>query len=119
MKNNRRNRELRLTRAALSSGLLHVPSSLFLAVTALLFAPSFLADAQPQERVVQIGYLAGTGSAPPKAFVEALRDLGYVENKNIRFTYRASEGRSERNTQFAAELVRLKMDVIVVETSTA
>ena len=57
--------------------------------------------------------MASAGKAPSEAFGQALRDLGYIEGKNVIFEFRASEGKSERNAYLANELVRLKVDVIV------
>ena len=88
-------------------------------VCALLLTLSFPAEAQPTTKISWIGYLAGAGSSPNKAFVEGLRDLGYVEGKNIAFVYRTTEGKSERTADLAAELVRLKVDVIVVDVTGA
>ena len=74
-----------------------------------------LAEAQQPGKVFRIGYLAAGGSGPPQAFLQGLRDLGYVEGKNIIFEYRAPEEKSGRFTDLAPELVRLKVDVIVAE----
>jgi putative tryptophan/tyrosine transport system substrate-binding protein len=66
-----------------------------------------------------IGYLAGAGSSPNQAFVQGMRDLGYVEGKNIAFVYRTTEGRRERYSDLAAELVHLKVNVIVTDVTSA
>jgi len=73
-----------------------------------------LAEAQPA-KVSRIGYLGATtaGSAPAEAFRQGLRDLGYVEGKNIIIEYRYAEGVNERFANLAAELVSLKVDVIL------
>ncbi|HMK21477.1 MAG TPA: ABC transporter substrate-binding protein [Terriglobales bacterium] len=73
-------------------------------------------EAQPV-RVPRIGYLA-YNSLPPllEAFHQGLRDLGYVEGQNISIEYRLADERSERLGPFAAELVGLKVDVIVAPT---
>src|SRR6266566_5038504 len=75
------------------------------------------ADAQPTGKVYRIGYL-GMGSAtvsPPfvEAFREGLRELGLVEGQNIVIDYRFAEGRFDRLPDLAAELVRLRVDVIM------
>src|SRR6266851_6777875 len=75
------------------------------------------ADAQPTGKVYRIGYL-GMGSAtvsPPfvEAFREGLRELGLVEGQNIVIDYRFAEGRFDRLPELAAELVLLKVDVIM------
>src|SRR5262249_13464323 len=75
--------------------------------------------AQPGGRVPRIGVLRS--GSPPDPFVEAflhgLRELGYVEGQNIRIEHRWAEGRDERLPSLAADLVRLKMDVIVASGS--
>ena len=80
----------------------------------LTLAP-LTAKAQQAGKISQIGLLS---NAPPDAprlvpFREGLRDLGYIEGKNIAFVWRPSHGRTERFTDLADELVRLKVDVIV------
>jgi putative ABC transport system substrate-binding protein len=86
-----------------------------LALCAILFALCSSAEAQQPGRVFRIGYLAAGGSSPPEAFLQGLRDLGYIEGKNITFEYRAPGEKSGRSTDLAAELVRLKVDLIVAE----
>ncbi len=81
-----------------------------------LHPSAFLAQ-QQANKVHQIGFL-GTGSAPAwannvDAFREGLRELGYVEGKNIVIEYRWGDGKYERLPELAAELVRLKVDVLV------
>src|SRR5215468_6319998 len=73
------------------------------------------ADAQQAGKIPWIGYLASSGSGPAPAFIEGLRDLGYVEGKNIAFVFRTAEGKPERYGDLASELVRLKVDVIVAD----
>jgi putative ABC transport system substrate-binding protein len=80
----------------------------------MLFALCGSAAAQPSTKVPRIGYLAGAGSGPSPAFTQGLRDLGYVESKNIAFVFRTTAGKNERYSDLAAELVRLKVDIIVV-----
>ena len=91
-------------------------------IAALLFAASFpsavnLAEAQQAAKTPRIGFLAGGGSALPEAFVKALGDLGYAKGKNITFEYRSREGSPERDRDLAADLVRLKVDIIVADGS--
>ena len=74
-----------------------------------------IAEAQQAEKVFRIGYLGSSGSDPPQAFRQGPRDLGYVEGKNIIFEYRTTRGKSARYPDLAAELVRLRVDVIVGE----
>src|SRR5215475_12744959 len=85
----------------------------------LLLAWVPFAEAQEGKKIPWIGYLAGSGSAPNEAFVQGMRDLGYVEGKNMAFVYRTAEGRGERYSDLAAELVRLKVDVIVTDVTGA
>src|SRR4030095_10979836 len=72
-------------------------------------------------RIPRIGFLAAGSSAVPspswEAFRQGLRDLGYVEGKNILIEVRYAEGQSGRFPDLAAELVRLKVDVIVVASA--
>jgi putative ABC transport system substrate-binding protein len=81
----------------------------------LLFALCFTAEAQQAKKAWRIGVLSG-GSAQNlpvfDAFRQGLRELGYVEGQNIVIEYRYSEGKHERLPDLAAELVRLKVDVI-------
>jgi putative tryptophan/tyrosine transport system substrate-binding protein len=81
----------------------------------LLTAP-FAAGAQQAGKVARIGYLSTNLAANPhltEAFLQGLRDLGYVEGRNIVIEYRSAEGKPERLPALAAELVALKVDVIV------
>jgi putative ABC transport system substrate-binding protein len=74
------------------------------------------ADAQQTAKVARIGYLAlNLAAAPylPEAFRQGLRDLGYIEGRNVMIEYRSAEGKAERLPALAAELVALKVDVIV------
>jgi putative ABC transport system substrate-binding protein len=89
---------------------------LLLAVLLFTVSP---AEAQEGKKIHWIGYLAGSGSAPNQAFVQGMRDLGYVEGKNIAFVYRTTEGRRERYPDLVAELVRLQVNVIVTDVTSA
>jgi putative ABC transport system substrate-binding protein len=74
------------------------------------------ASAQQAAKVPRIGYLSGNHPANPhlrEAFLQGLRDLGYVEGRNVVIEYRDPEGKNERLPALAAELVALKVDVIV------
>src|SRR5438034_1572452 len=91
-----------------------------LALLALGAAP-FAAEAQQAAKIARIGYLTSSlGANPrlPEAFRQGLRDLGYVEGRNLVIEYRDAEGKVERLPALAAELVALKVDVIVTEGST-
>ena len=83
----------------------------------LLLAAAFGAAAQTPEKVYRIGYIQ---TATPeeqrhltKAFEEALKELGYVESRNVVFERRFARGKQERLPELAAELVSLNVDVIV------
>jgi len=83
---------------------------------ALLFAVCVPATAQQQTKIPRIGFLAANPSGSSdraQAFRRGLRELGYIEGKNIVIEWRDAEGKSERLPVLAAELVRLKVDVIV------
>ena len=89
-----------------------------LALCALLFAHSFPVQAQQPKKVPLIGYLSGVEPATESTRAEptrlALRELGYIEGQNIATEYRYAEGKLERLPELAAELVRLKVDIILV-----
>jgi ABC-type uncharacterized transport system substrate-binding protein len=88
-----------------------------LALCALLFALCFSAAAQQPTKIPQIGYLTGAHLSAitnrTDAFRRGLRELGYVEGKNIVIEWRSAEGKFDLLPVLAAELVRLKVDVIV------
>src|SRR5262245_7235611 len=90
-------------------------SSVLIAV--VLLAAGVIAEAQQLNKVPRIGYLAASSlSVSPariKAFQQGLRELGYVEGKNIIIEWRSAEGKLDRVRALAAELVRLKVEVIV------
>jgi putative ABC transport system substrate-binding protein len=81
-----------------------------------------VATAQQPTKIPRIGYLTGSSlsadSARTEAFRQGLRELGYVEGKNIIIEYRYAEGKLDRLPALAAELVRLKVDVILTAGST-
>jgi putative ABC transport system substrate-binding protein len=84
----------------------------------LLFALCLPAEAQQPKKVPRIGYLSSADAARDSARYEAirlaLRKLGYIEGQNIASEYRYAEGKLDRFSELAAELVRLKVDIIVV-----
>ena len=96
----------------------------YIAIGALLSVFSVRVEAQqPAGKVPRIGFLT-TGSASDPlialrldAFRQGLRDLGYVEGKNINIEYRYAEGRSERLAESAEELARLKVDILIASSA--
>jgi putative ABC transport system substrate-binding protein len=91
-----------------------VPSIL---IAMVLLAVAVIAEAQQPQKVPRIGFLAtvspSTISDRVEAFRQGLRELGYVEGKNIVVEWRYAEGKLDRLPALAAELVRLKTDIIV------
>ena len=89
-----------------------------LTLCALLYAPCVPAEAQQAKKVPRIGYLSSSDPATDSTLSEAirlaLREFGYIEGQNIAIEYRYGEGKVDRFSELAAELVRLKVDVIVV-----
>jgi len=89
-----------------------------LSVCALLVAPSFAVEAQQPTKIPRIGYLspgdANGSSASVEPFQQGMRELGYIEGKNILVEYRYAEGKLDRIPSLVAELVQLKPEVIVV-----
>src|SRR5205809_2133093 len=87
------------------------------ALCAMLLALRFPAEAQQPTKIPRIGYLAAislsTLAARTEAFRQGLRELGYVEGKNIVIEWRFAEGKADRLPALAAELVRLKVDIII------
>jgi len=94
-----------------------------LLVVLIVFALCFPAQAQQPKKVPLIGYLSPLDSASDSARAEAirvaLRELGYIEGQNIAIEYRYAEGKRDRLPELAAELVRLKVDLIVAAGGTS
>jgi putative tryptophan/tyrosine transport system substrate-binding protein len=92
-----------------------VPSIL---VAVVLLALGVIADAQQPKKVTRIGYLLPGDATSESARIEgvrlALRERGYVEGQNIAIEYRYAEGNGDRFSELGVELVRLKVDIIVV-----
>src|ERR1043166_2501610 len=90
---------------------------LTVAVGVLFLLLCSFSEAQQSARIPHIGFQLDTPTASTatriEAFRQGLRDLGYLEGKNIIIEWRSSEGKLERRSEIAAELVRLKVDVIV------
>ena len=94
-----------------------------IALCAMLFALCFSVEAQQLARIPRIGYVAQRTTPTPttpdpaaEAFRQGLRDLGYVERKNILVEYRYAEGSEDRLRALVDELVQLKAEVIVSPT---
>ena len=90
---------------------------LLLALCAMLFALCFSAQAQQPKKIPRIGYLSNASpsaqSARTEVFRQGLRELGYIEGKNIVIEWRYAEGKLDRLRALLAELVHLKVDIIV------
>src|SRR5580765_2636659 len=88
------------------------------AVLTLIFVSFHFAEAQQPKKMWRIGYLVGNDPATESTRAErirlALRERGYIEGQNIATEYRYAEGKLDRYPEVAAELVRLKVDIIVV-----
>jgi putative tryptophan/tyrosine transport system substrate-binding protein len=86
-------------------------------LAAMFLSLGFSAEAQQSTKVPRIGYLTGTSlsanSARTNAFRQGLRELGYIEGKNIFIDWRSADGKADRLPALAAELVGLKTDIIV------
>ena len=90
----------------------------FIPVMTLAAATCLGAQAQQPAKVYRIGYLSAGSAAttytrPPEALRQGLRELGWVEGRNLAIEYRYAEGHADRLPALAEELVRLKVDVIV------
>jgi putative ABC transport system substrate-binding protein len=90
-----------------------------MALGVVLVALSFPAQAQQPEKIPRIGYLAGFGNPnnpgpQVEAFRQGLRDLGYIEAKNIHVEYRYVEEKQDRVPSLIAELLQLKVDMLVI-----
>jgi putative ABC transport system substrate-binding protein len=92
-------------------------------ICTLLFALSAPVEAQQSTKIPRVGYLAAVSASADaprlEAFRQGLRDLGYVEGQNIIIDYRHEDRGFERLPNLAAELVRLKIDVLVAVTTNA
>jgi putative ABC transport system substrate-binding protein len=92
-----------------------VPSIL---IAVVLVAVVVIAEAQQPKKVPRLGYLAtydaATESTRSEAIRQALRERGHIEGQNIAFEYRYAEGKFDRLPALAAELVLLKVDIILV-----
>src|SRR5262245_34850314 len=80
---------------------------------------SFSARALPSGKVWRIGFIAHRYETFYDALFDGLRELGYMEGQNIIIERRYAEGRAERFKDFAAEMIRLNVDLIIVVTTPA
>ncbi len=89
----------------------------------VLVVAGAVAEAQQPKKVPQLGFLASSSGERLKsrgaAFEQGLRDLGYVGGKTIVIDYRSAEGKFDRLPELAAEMVRMKVDIIVAEGAPA
>src|SRR5262247_2245968 len=87
------------------------------ALCSMLLAPYSSAEAQQPQKIFRIGYLDNSTASGMAVLVEAFRQelnkLGWIEGKNITIEYRFAKQNNERLAELAAELVRLKVDLIV------
>jgi putative tryptophan/tyrosine transport system substrate-binding protein len=91
------------------------PKIVLCLLTTVLLTAVPTSYAQQAKKMARIGYLSANSGPPPslEAFKEGLRERGWIEGKNITFEYRYGGGEGEKYSDFAAELVRLNVDVIV------
>ena len=87
-------------------------------VAVILLTVAVVTEGQQPKKVFRIGYLSSGNPTSESARAEgvrlALRNLGYIEGQNIAMEYRYAEGKTDQGSELAAELVRLKVDIIVV-----
>src|SRR4029434_1661918 len=86
-------------------------------VAVILLTVAVVTEAQQPKKVSRLGYLSNSDAATDSAGAEgirlALRELGYIEGQNLAIEYRYAEGKRDRLPELAAELVRLKVDIIL------
>src|SRR3989338_7043844 len=98
---------------------------ILLLMFAFILASAHLVEAQQAKKVPRVGYLSTgsrssvSASSSVKAFLQGLHELGYIEGKNIAIEYRYAEGKPGRYLELAAELVRIKVDVIFTSSDLA
>jgi putative ABC transport system substrate-binding protein len=94
-----------------------LPNLLFI----ILIAVSAIARAQQPKKIARVGYLTANSAAAEQPrlepFRQALRALGYFEGQNLIIEYRFTDGKFDRLTELAAELVKLKIDVLIANTT--
>jgi putative ABC transport system substrate-binding protein len=105
--------------SALRSAFLRAPTSLLLALTALLFALCFPAEAQQRKKLPRIGYISNDAGPElrEKAFLQGLHDLQYFDGKNIHLDFRYAHRNEEKLKALAEDLAKLRVDIIVTTGS--
>ena len=96
-----------------------ISTVMFFGLCSMLIAPPFSVEAQQPKKVPRIGFLT-LRSAPSdqdEAFKQALRDLGWIEGQNFTIEWRGAAGKTEKLAELAADLVRIKVDVIVASAT--
>jgi putative tryptophan/tyrosine transport system substrate-binding protein len=89
-------------------------SLLLLLIAFVIVAQGLIAEAQQTKKIAHIGFLSGrAGDEREEAFRQGLRELGYVEGQTIVIDWRFAKGNADRLPELAAELIRLKLDLIV------
>jgi putative tryptophan/tyrosine transport system substrate-binding protein len=92
--------------------------SLFWLLTTVLLITGLAAQAQQPQKLTRIGYISSRDPSHESARAEgirlALRELGYIEGQNIDFQYRYSEGNTARASELVTDLVRLKVDIMII-----
>jgi putative ABC transport system substrate-binding protein len=87
----------------------------WLLATFFLTGGSSVIAQQLPAKSFRIGYLTGAGASPSPALLKELRELGYIEGQNMTIEFRSGDGKPERRAELAAELVRLKVNIIVAD----
>src|SRR5437763_6396147 len=99
------------------------PSIFFWILATCLLVTALPAEAQQPGKVPRMGFLSPFSPSATaiwlQAFRQGLHDLGWVEGKNISVEYRYAEGRNDRLPDLAADLVRLKVDILVTSVTPA
>jgi putative tryptophan/tyrosine transport system substrate-binding protein len=106
-----------------SQSAIRIPKMLFF-LCALLLVQGFHAHAQQPGKIPRIGFVPGAGdpaSAGPAvdSFRQAMREFGYIEGKNIQVEYRYDEGKVDHLPSIVAELIQLKVDILILTAMTA
>jgi putative tryptophan/tyrosine transport system substrate-binding protein len=96
-----------------------ISTVMFFALCSMLIAPRFPVEAQQPKKVPRIGFLTlrSTPSDQDEAFKQALRDFGWIEGQNFTIEWRGAAGKTEKLADLAADLVRMKVNVIVASAT--